>query len=453
MIPIFEHAPDYISSGAFFSNPEHAKAIRSRYTFEGAYENKFSLWWQGDGGVYLPRGCVSGSTLDRRTTGYPVQYANNFKPRFSEQQELVDKSSALFANDQSHIIQAATGYGKTYIGCGVAAVVGVRTLVITTKEDIIDSWIEAAMSVLGLSRNQIGIWRGDKLPNPNHLFVVGLVQSIAKGPERYPGCYDGFGMMICDEVHRMSAEFFSTAMKHIPARYRLGLSATPKRKDGTDAVFFTHIGRIAVVGKVDTMTPKILLKSTGWKLPIVIRKGKQVPLPHSPGRTIHLNRLLCRNPIRLNIIASFLVQATNKGRNTLVFCDTIKELEAIEKAALSLGISANHIGWYIGLTAKRYKGTQAEKKALRLSETKKPVVLTTYKMCSEATNFPWMDTCVLASPKSDVNQIVGRIRRVVEGKKTPVVLDLVDSDSFVFASYCKSRLKWYKSIGATVVRI
>jgi superfamily II DNA or RNA helicase len=71
-------------------------------------------------------------------------------------------------------------------------------------------------------------------------------------------------------------------------------------------------------------------------------------------------------------------------------------------------------------------------------------------MASEATNIPWADTCLLMTPRAAVEQIVGRIRREYENKKDPVVIDLVDNDSVVLATYAQSRKKWYASIGAEI---
>jgi superfamily II DNA or RNA helicase len=71
-------------------------------------------------------------------------------------------------------------------------------------------------------------------------------------------------------------------------------------------------------------------------------------------------------------------------------------------------------------------------------------------MASEATDIPWLDTCVLAAPRANVVQIVGRIRREYPDKKEPVVLDLVDVDSTVLRNYAEARMKWYKSLGAEV---
>ena len=111
------------------------------------------------------------------------------------------------------------------------------------------------------------------------------------------------------------------------------------------------------------------------------------------------------------------------------------------------------IGYYVGVTsggASPYTGNLKERKRQRDQAKAKPVILATYAMASEATDIPWLDACVLATPRSDVVQIIGRIRREYPDKKQPVVLDLVDDDSRIFKAYWVKRYRWYKSLGCEI---
>ena len=78
---------------------------------------------------------------------------------------------------------------------------------------------------------------------------------------------------------------------------------------------------------------------------------------------------------------------------------------------------------------------------IELSHTKKRrVVLGTYKMCSTGTDVPKWDTLVMATPRADVKQSIGRVLRAVDGKKQPVIFDLVDKNA-IFQGFHLSRLK------------
>ena len=78
------------------------------------------------------------------------------------------------------------------------------------------------------------------------------------------------------------------------------------------------------------------------------------------------------------------------------------------------------------------------------------MIFTTYTMMGEGTDVPWLDTCILAMPRADVRQPVGRIRREYPGKNPGVVMDLIDNDSPVFAGYAASRGAWYRRLGCVV---
>ena len=135
-----------------------------------------------------------------------------------------------------------------------------------------------------------------------------------------------------------------------------------------------------------------------------------------------------------------------KGRKVVVFSSLISHLESLKAAVNALGVPGADMGLYIGAS------TKAEL-AHRDKIMGRPVVFTTFGMCSEGTNLPWLDTCILAMPRSRVTQPVGRIRREYEGKGEPVVLDFVDNASPVFASYASSRRKWYEKIGCKIVEM
>lgn len=427
--------------------------LRKKFSLVDRFEEPYELFRVQDGEFWLPRNVASVNGVDNRDVG--IQYLsdgfeNNFVPRNSEQQRVVDESvDLLLKEDQDHILMAPTGFGKTYLGCAIAARLQVRTLVITTKEDIIEQWAKAAKEVLGVG---VGVWRGDKYPLLPQQFVVGLVQSVRKGPTRYPPvAYKRFGLVICDEVHRMGAEAFSQAMWWLPAKHRLGLSATPYRKDGRDGVFKSHIGPVMVKTEMETMIPKVLVKYTGWKVPKRMRYGVIERIPHSAGKLGLLTKIMGQDLPRNQLIVSFLVSCLRKGRQTIVFADTIAHLETLYEMLEYECTAVHDVGFYVGLPW--YEGKRAEKKAEREAAKYKPIILATFAMASEATDIPWLDACVLATPRSDVKQIVGRIRREYPDKKQPVVLDLVDDDSPVLKAYANKRRSWYRSLGCEVTLI
>lgn len=405
------------------------------------------VYWKSPEGLQdvllLPRTLAPVGKEDRRSEGRLCSFTSTFQPRDKEQSRIVTEASNLLSNEQSFIIEAPTGIGKTWMSMELIARVGRRTLVIVTKEDIKFQWIAAAKALLGLTDDEIGVIQGNKCQTQGKKLVIGMVQSLSK-MNRYPrSIFKGFGFLIVDECHRMGADKFSQAMWQQPAKLRMGLSATPYRKDGKDVVFHAHIGPVRVKSKAIPLTPQVIQLRSSWKLPWVTWGGRHQPLPHTPGRLGKVNQALAEDAHRNRCIAYWVKACLDKGRNPIVF-SALKggHLGLIEDELIKLGVKRNDIGWYVG-------GLKEEE---RYVAGRKPVVLATYSMASEATDLPWLDTCILTTPRADVVQIVGRILRQYPNKQQPLVLDIVDEDSSILNNFSRKRKNWYQSLGAKTSR-
>jgi superfamily II DNA or RNA helicase len=273
--------------------------------------------------------------------------------------------------------------------------------------------------------------------------VLGMVQSLAK-PNRYPPeVFADFGLVVFDECHRLGAREFSKACWVLPAKLRLGLSATPTRSDGCEAVFLAHLGPVAVVADQTPMKAKVLRYRTKWRQPRRFDSltGRWLKIPHEAGRNDAVFRALYKNKDRNEFIASLVGVAAKKDRTVVVFSDVIEHLDLMHDAFVKQGIPAGDIGYYVGgMTVKE-----------RVVALKRRVVLATYQYGAEGTDAPDLDCCVMASPRAKVEQVVGRILRAKEGKKEPVVFDLVDDDSTIYGNYAFARQRAYAAKGMKVV--
>lgn len=395
--------------------------------------------------ILVPRNMApEGSPVDF-SDGLSCRFKSVFVPRNPEQARVVHDSVQLIAQGHSFLIEAPTGSGKTAMAMDIIAKVGKKTLVVVTKEDIRDQWVAAAKQFLMLQDSDIGFIQGNTCSVPGKKLVIAMIQSLSK-EDRYPSyLMRDFGMCVFDEVHHVAADSFSQACFRVPARIRLGLSATADRKDGRMETIVSHIGPIRVRSVIANMIPKIIMRESPWVVPttrVRLPSGdyRVGPIPHSPGRCGHIINLLASSYPRNKVLAEFIVAAYHKGRCSLVQSDRKEHLETLSMMAHKLGVPSAEMAYYVGGMSE---GQREEAKQRR-------VIFSTYAMTADATNIPKLDTLVMATPKSDVRQIVGRILRVHEGKMSPVVFDLVDSSSSVFSSYARTRKKWYASIGAEV---
>ena len=211
----------------------------------------------------------------------------------------------------------------------------------------------------------------------------------------------------------------------------LGLSATPNRKDGLTKVLKWFIGDVIFqrVGKSALNSELIryvyCCKDEVYSKELTGYYGKL----NSAGM---INNIASFMP-RTNFIVEKIVECIRvNNRQVLILSDRKEQLRDIERAMAEKGIE---IGYYIG---------GMKQSALELS-TKKLAILATYQMAAEGLDIATIDTIVLATPKTDIEQAVGRIRPKPgdSDRNTPLVIDIVDEFS-IFENQAFKRLAFYK---------
>ncbi len=396
--------------------------------------------------IMVPRNMAPSITVDLRSKGVPAKFKSTFKPRNTEQSRVVEESVTLLKKGKSFMLKAPTGFGKTICAVDIIAQVGLKTLVSVNKEDIYDQWVVALKNILGLKDSEIGLIKGDICRTVGCKVVIGFIQSLCK-MDRYPiSSLRDFGLFITDECHRIGADVFSQSAYAVPAMLRLGISATTKRKDGKTEVMEAHIGPVMVSTELAPMTPKIIARISPWRCPQTVIKNKKTgkthigPIPHTAGKCMHIIKLLANDHARNVMLVNFTMTCYHKGRKVMIQSDLIEHIELLRNMCLAEGARTPDTAFYVG-------GMSREERAYAKT---RQLIFCTYKMTSEATDIPDADTLVMGTPKSDVEQIVGRVIRYLEGKREPIAFDLKDMTSPVFAGYWNKRKDFYASIGAEV---
>jgi superfamily II DNA or RNA helicase len=336
------------------------------------------------------------------------------------------------------------GGDKTVVGSLIAAKLGQPTLIVVTKNDLTVAWKQALNQILGIPLSMIGQVQQDMCDWKGKQFVIGMLHSLII-EDRYPEeMYRHFGLMIVDEVHLVAAEHFQEICWKVPAKHRIGFSATPTRKDGRDRLLKAHIGETLVKGYLVPMKPKVLVKKTGWQIPMYRDRETMglVKIPHQPGRMMGVVKAQANNQNRNLLILEFVLATFKNGRRTVIMADTLDHLDRLFQIFTSGGISGDKIGFYVGQMSQADLDFNKEK----------PVILATYRMVSTGTNVPKWDTLVLATPRSDVKQMIGRVLRFLTDKKQPVILDLLDDDKLLH-NFHLSRLRQYYAVGAEIVYV
>lgn len=438
---IWRGTADKISSGAVVPDLEE---LKDRYTLKSRYSEDFCLYAECSekGKMLVPRNLVKKYRYDDRVSGTHFKIKSRFKARNAEQATLVEQGKFRIDAGKSFILSAPTGSGKSYIGTELGLHAQTSVLIIVNKEDLAEQWIKAILACTKLAPDQIGRINGARADHGKP-FTIGMIQSLCKY-NRYPKkIYHQFGMVIADEVHLLAADKFQQCMYQLPARLRLGLSATPHRRDGRDIVIRAHIGEVEVVGKQLPMKPKIYMLDSRWKLPMTRDRvtGKIVPVTIPVERMTIAAKYMKKSYKRNSRVCAVIANGYKKGRNILVLSESLEHLDNMrEMLRDEYAVHPNDLGIYVG-------GMKSYEREVSLA---KRVVLATYAMASTGTDAPWLDMLVMATPRSNVEQIIGRVTRFDEGKPQPVVIDFVDARCGALARTARKRRIFYRTKGFEV---
>jgi len=315
------------------------------------------------------------------------------------------------------------GYGKTVCALFIASQMKRRTLVLVHKAFLVDQWRERAETFLpGCTVGKIQ----QNTVNYEADVVIGMVQSLSKR-EYASEVMSSFGFLLIDESHHMAAPVLHKALRQIPARYVVGLSATPERRDGLTTLLYWSMGSICY--KIDRAPEHTLVSCMlyqGGKRKEIVYKDGRISMP------LMLNALVVDDE-RNKLIANRMKECYDNERYIIVLTDRIKQLHALYVLLSKLGVLAKDIGYYIGTTSEAERKTSSECR----------IILSTYTMAKEGLDIPRLDTLILATPKGDIVQASGRVQRKHSEKKTPLIIDVIDTFS-VFEQLRWKRWAFYR---------
>ncbi|QQO38488.1 DNA helicase [Vibrio phage VPG01] len=338
--------------------------------------------------------------------GYEVEYIDKRtilpetfpEPKFTlreDQQEIFDEA------DDSCIINAKPGFGKTILALALAWKLGQKTLVVCTTTAIRDMWIDEVRKWFDIEPGIIGSGQFDH-ESP---ITIGNIQTLSKHGIKLA---DQFGLMIVDEMHHTPASTFTKLLMESKARYKIGLSGTLKRKDGLECLFKDFFGMKVFVPEVaNTIPPTIHLYDTDVEL-----SGNQmIPWANKVNAVME-------NPHYRKQVLALANCYIKMGHKVIVVSDRIEFLKYIHEHVK--GRSA----LFIGETSTEDR-IQLQKD---MSAGKLDIFNASQNIFSEGISQNELSCMILGSPIGDneslLEQLAGRIMRKAEGKLDPVLVDL-----------------------------
>ena len=332
------------------------------------------------------------------------------------------------------LLELPCAFGKTCLALNIIARLGVKTLIIVHKEFLMNQWIERIQEFLPTAR--VGKIQGSVIDIDGKDIVIGMLQSLSM--KQYPSdMFSSFGLTVIDEVHHISSEVFSNALFKIVTPYTLGLSATMNRKDGTTKVFKMFLGGVLYKGKREERN--VTVRAIEYVTPDPQFNSLILDYRGKPAYSSMITKL-CGHSDRTEFILMVLSDmfVETPGQQIMVLAHNKSVLKYIHDAIAHRKIAT--VGYYVG-----------GMKAAALKETEgKQVVIATYAMASEALDIKTLTTLVMATPKTDIEQSVGRILR--ERHSSPVVVDIVDPHS-LFQNQWRKRKTFYRREKYSVISV
>jgi len=333
-------------------------------------------------------------------------------------------------SNRRFLLSDCTVTHNTVMGLNAISRLKKKTLIVVHKEFLIQQWKERIQTFL--PRARVGLFKAKTIDVNGKDIVIGSLQSLSM--KSYDSdLFASFGFIVVDEVHRTGTEVFSHALHHV-FKYSLGLTATLQRKDGMTKVFKWFLGDPVTdaVKSTQAQTAKVLLVDIEDEDP---RYCQEVVLFNgNVNYSRMINNVAGYEPRTLKIIDVLerVFMESNKTRKFLVLSDRKTHLKDMARFLNGRGISH---GFYIG-------GMKDED--LKKSEGMS-VILATFSFASEGFDVADLDTVILATPKSDIEQSVGRIfrKRPEDRQNIPVIIDIQD-DFSLFAKQNKKRYQYYK---------
>jgi superfamily II DNA or RNA helicase len=427
----------------------HIDSVKERLTVASHFGNAaVKCYNETDTMFGIPRSSVSytidsfGGVVDKRIVG-PKIYLRSNTALWDSQKELVDRASEIFNNTLAGgvTIRAKTGAGKTICAIEIISRLATRTLIIVPKTDLLMQWKDQIILHTNFPEEQIGLIGGGNKSWATKDIVIATVQSLIRPTYREDKKFrQHFGTVIFDECHRYGLEKFSLVAPMFPARYHLALSATPKRMDDMDKVLKFHVSlEVLVARKPNIMTPSVIRMLYSGSNIVIPRNLINDPIASKT----YILKVILRDERRLNAIYQIIRKAIERGRRIVVFSERKVLLRRLEQFLILRDkvITKEQCGLYVQETN--------DKRRKQLAATG-VVILATYKAMGEGTDIKGLDCAIFATPMKDVEQPVGRVRRIMEDKKEPVIIDIIDTNCPRALLWSDHRLQFYINERCTV---
>ncbi len=396
--------------------------------------------------IALPRGCLEAVRAlcsnngiefelhDERAVGSPLTVSFSGTLRLDQEAAV-----AAMLGEDFGVLCAPTAFGKTVTAAALIARRQMNTLVLVHRTELLKQWHERLQSFLSMEKGTIGLIGGGK-SKPTGRIDIAVMQSLSRKGEVSPIVQD-YGQVIIDECHHVGASSFDLILRKVRARYVVGLTATPIRRDGQHPIIFMQCGPIRHRARPAESAPKDLQVLPRWQ-------DKALGLP-AEQKIQDVFQHLARDPARTATIVEEIVESYRAGRKILVLTERSDHLEAIFDGLE--GAVPNLFALHGRMSKKARASLVADLDQLAPEQPR--VLVATGRLVGEGFDHPPLDTLVLAMPiswRGTLQQYAGRLHRDSEFKRDVRIIDFVDAGHTALVRMWERRQKGYRAMGYVI---
>lgn len=431
---------------AAFQNPEFYKKQKMRLSTHNT-PRVIACFEELPGHVALPRGCrdvlqslmdeygIALNLDDKRQLGTPTAFT--FQGTLSDiQQKTVDE---LMQHDIG-IFVAPPGSGKTVVGAWMVAARNCSTLVLVHRKPLLDQWVSQLSSFLDLPPKKIGTIGSGK-SKANGILDVAMMQSLIRKDE-VADLVANYGQIIVDECHHLPAFSFERVLSEVKAKYVVGLTATPYRRDGHQPIIHLQCGPTRF-----SLDRKQLATDEGFTRRLILREtGFSLSDTDSEKTIQEIYAQLTADRQRNSLILDDIRQSLAEGRSPILLTERKDHLEFL---AGELSDSVKHLVVLQGGMGVKQRRRVMEYLA-SIPDDEERLILATGRYIGEGFDDARLDTLFLALPfswKGMLVQYAGRLHRLRPGKDEVQVFDYVDSSVPMLAKMHEKRMKGFRAMG------
>ena len=330
------------------------------------------------------------------------------------------------------IIPLPVGSGKTLCAIALACYYNKPTIFLCPTKEILYQTIDSFKRFI-IDDIKIGII-GDGYIDAGHITIAtyqSISSAIKHNKKEIMDYLDSVEVMIADECHHVSSDTFYQIAMRIPAKIRIGLTATPMRTDNTELKF------IAAIGKCISAPKTTCLIEQGWLVPADIKifklpRNKTIKFSDTYSE-IYDKYILC-NEVRNNIIKRIADIMIEHGRKVLILVSRIKHGDILKNM--------------IEPSDFIYSASQERKKIYEEMRIGKRKCVIATQIFDEGVDLLAVDCIIIVGGgKSPIKTIqrIGRGLRCFKDKRNTIIIDFIDNARYLYL-HSMERIKTYNEV-------